>query len=120
MMLTGAVIVATTAALCGPIPAIRVGGWAMTYGLLLSIGLISVLRLLTDVLRAVRDEEVVRAHRIAHGFGAYWFEGLAIVVGIMLAVGATRLHRTVQRVIGAVVVLVAAAMAAWRISRIGE
>lgn len=116
VMLTAAMIIAAAARLAGPMACIGIGGWAATYGFLLGCGALSLEKLMPQAIRVVQLGEAAPVGRIAHGYGAYALEGLllASLAGFWTIVH--RLPQSVARIIGVVVLVFAAVLAAWRLS----
>lgn len=117
MMVAYAVmILAAAGRLCGSDVAVRIGGWAATFGLTFSLGLLSLLFMLPTVLGVFTGAEPAPSTRVAHGFGLYAFEamGLLLLGPAAMFIGGLPAGR--RRVIGGAVVLLAAGVAAWRLA----
>ena len=109
---------AIVACVCGSSAAISVGGWANIYGVLFVLGLLSLRQLIPMTVATVTGGDTAVLKRVAYGFGAYALEAafmLAIVAG---AVFTGRLERRVERIGGVVLLIIAAAWCAWRLSTI--
>jgi hypothetical protein len=118
-----AMLVMLAAVGCGPAITIRLGGWTATLGVLLGLGAISLRQMLPRAITVVQSvidsqQRVERPPlRVAYGFGAF-----AMEAAILLALGAAALavmgmrSRPASRVIGWMLMIVAAALAGWRLS----
>jgi hypothetical protein len=107
---------AGTAVLAGPGWAMRIGGWAAAVGMLLGIGLISLLELMPQALAvALVPQAGVRA-QVAHGFGAYALEAALLLMAPVAVVAAIRLPRRPAALIGVGILVIGAAIATWRVS----
>lgn len=119
LMITHAAVgMAIVACICGSNAAISVGGWANVYGVLFVLGLMSLKQLIPMTVRTVTGGDTAVLKRVAYGFGAYALEAammLAIAAG---AASVGRLKRPVERIGGVILLIVAAAWCAWRLSTV--
>lgn len=119
MMLGGAAMVLASAARQGgPDIALRIGGWASTYGILMGLGAMSLWRLIPAAWSAIRTGQSNGLHRIAFGFSAYWIEGCAAFVFAAAGYSLLRKPAAASRWLGFAVILGAAALAGWRLSHV--
>jgi hypothetical protein len=116
MIAAAAMSLAVAATLAGTSAAIRVGAWAATYGVLLAFGAMSLARLLPAALHMLREGEAAPINRIASGFGAYAIEALALLGLAGLIAAQPHIHSPLRRTLGMVLIIVAAALAAWRLA----
>jgi hypothetical protein len=100
----------------GGAAAARIAIWTAGLGPLLAIGFISLVRLAPMSARIVMGEEVEVTPLIAHGFGAYAFEAVMLMVMPAVVVVAGRLDGTGRRRLGLLLALAAVAVAAWRVA----
>jgi hypothetical protein len=116
---------ATSAALAGRAWAIRVGGWSASVGVLLSIGLLSLLHLLpqtrlmlVDPLRPPAGASGPASPQVAYGFGHFAPEAVVLVVLPLVIPVLGRLSATSRRIVGGVLLVVAAAVMASRVAQL--
>lgn len=107
---------AGAAVLAAPGWAMRIGGWSAAVGMLLGIGLISLLELMPQALAVVLLPQAGVRAQVAHGFGAYALEAVLLLLLPAAAVAAIRLPRRSAELIGAGIVVIGAAVATWRVS----
>lgn len=124
-MISGGIVVASSvmslaaaARLAGAEAATRISGWAMSYGILLALGVLSLLRLVPAAYAAAHNEFVTPVRRVAFGFGTYWLEGTIAMSFALAAVGLMRAPTAVRRIIGFGLIVAAAVLAAWRLASI--
>ena len=119
LMITHAAMgMAIVACICGSNAAISVGGWANVYGVLFVLGLMSLKQLIPMTVRTVTGGDTAVLKRVAYGFGAYALEAalmLAIAAG---AASVGRLKPPLERIGGVILLIVAAAWCAWRLSTV--
>lgn len=97
----------TSAGLC-----VRLGVWSASFGVLFSLGAIALLAMLPRILATVAAVELPpHSMDIASGFGAFALEATLLMVITPVAVGVLRLPRSVQVVIGVMLLL----FVAWRV-----
>ena len=117
MIMAAAMSLAAAAQLVGPVAAIRLGGWAAAYGVLLGLGLLAAVRLLPTVIQAIQIHRVGPIGRIASGFGAYALEGCLMLVFGAAALMLQRMsHDAARAALGWSVLALAALLAAWRLA----
>jgi hypothetical protein len=113
-----AIILAAAARIAGADIALRLGGWAATYGLAFGLGLASLLFMMPTVIGAIVGAEVTPTARIAFGFGNYAFESMGLLLLGPAALLMARLPVAMRRLVGSLALLVAAALAAGRLAAI--
>jgi hypothetical protein len=118
MLAGGAMTAAAAARFAGPEAAIRISGWSATYGVLLGLGVLSLLRLIPAVYLAAAEEIILPVRRVAHGFGAYWIEATMAIAFAGSAGVLMRLPGAIKRVVGLGLIIAAAVLTAWRLSQI--
>jgi hypothetical protein len=113
---------AASAAIAGPAWAIRIGGWSASVGVLLSIGLLSLLHLLPQSLLMFVDPWRLSGGsagpvgaEVAYGFGHYAPEAVVLLVLPLLIPVLGRLSATSKRIGGGVLLVIAAAVIAGRV-----
>lgn len=117
MIMAAAMSLAAAAQLAGPVAAIRLGGWAAAYGVLLGLGLFAAVRLLPNVVQAVQTHSVGPIGRIVSGFGAYALEGcLLLAFGAVVLTLQRMTHDAARAALGWSVLVLAALLAAWRLA----
>ncbi len=118
MIATAAASLAAATCLTGPNVTIRLGGWSATYGILLGLGLLSLMRLFPEALHAARNGATRPINRIAFGFGSYWIEGAAMLFLAATALVVMRQPTALRRLCGIVLIGSAVALAGWRLAQI--
>lgn len=119
LMIAGAAAVSAAAARsAGPGAAARIGGWAATYGVLLSLGLLSVMRLVPHAIETIRDNRTTMIKNVASGFGAYGFEAMVMILLTAMVAAIMRWPRLNRRRLGAALIIAGAVLAAWRLGHI--
>lgn len=114
-----AVMLMTAAArFAGSDAGLRIAGWTIAYGVLLALGVLSLLRLIPAAYQAAAQGVAPPIQRIAHGFGAYWVEATLALSHGVAAVTLMRLPRAFKRIIGIILIAAAAILAAWRLSQV--
>jgi hypothetical protein len=116
MVAYAAAVVVTVARIAGGGAGLRLGGWAAAYGVLLGLGVLALIHLLPQAVRALTDPHAQTTAHVAYGFGRYAGEATALVALGGAAVALRRLDRAVQTVAGAAVLALAVAAAAWRLA----
>jgi hypothetical protein len=106
---------AGAAVLAGPGWAMRIGGWSAAVGMMLGIGLISLLELMPQALAVVLLPQAGVRAQVAHGFGAYALEAVLLLMAPAAAVAATRLPRRPAVLLGAAIVVLGAVLTTWRV-----
>jgi hypothetical protein len=107
---------AGAAATAGPSWAIRIGGWAATIGMLLGIGIISFTHLAPQVAEvALAGRGVPLNSYVAHSVGLYAPEGMLLLLLPALCLVAGLSGRPPQRLLGVALIVVGAAIVAWRV-----
>jgi len=100
----------------------RLGGWAGTYGVLLAIGLFSLIGLLPQTITALTGRAIAppRLH-VAYGFGQYGLEATLLLVlaiwSLAWATGVKPHPMTARRGVGVGVGMAMAALVVWRVFR---
>ncbi|MDY7110239.1 MAG: hypothetical protein SYC29_16540 [Planctomycetota bacterium] len=107
---------AGAAVIAGPGWAMRIGGWAAAIGMLLGIGLISLLRLLPQAIAVTLYPHAAVRPEVAHSFGAYALEAILLLLAPAAAAGALRLPRPPVAWLGAAILLAGALVATWRVA----
>jgi hypothetical protein len=107
---------AGAAVLAGPGWAMRIGGWAAAIGMMLGVGIISLLRLMPQALVITLDPRSPARSEVAHSFGAYALEAVLLMLVPAAAAGATRLPRRTAIALGIGCILLGAAVATWRLA----
>jgi hypothetical protein len=107
---------AGAATLGGPAWAVRIGGWSAAIGMLLGVGLISLLRLAPQALAVAVFPQARVSVEVAHSFGAYALEGMLLLLLPAAALAAVRLPQRSRWLLGAGMIFVGAAVAGWRVA----
>jgi hypothetical protein len=115
--------VAASAVAAGPAWAVRVGGWSASLGVLLAIGLLSLLHLLpqsvamfVDPLHRSAMGAASVSTEVAYGFGHFALEAI-ILIALPLAIPIlARLEGSAERIAGGVLLIAAAAVTAGRVA----
>jgi hypothetical protein len=106
---------AGAAALGGPGWAVRIGGWSAAIGMLLGVGLISLLRLAPQALAVAVFPQARVSVEVAHSFGAYALEGMLLLLLPAGAMAAVRLPQRPRRLFGAAIIVLGAVVAGFRV-----
>jgi len=117
LMAQGSMLVMLAARLAGASSALRIGGWAAVYGVLLGLGVFAMVDMAPQAWRILTEGEAERISKVANGFGAFAFE--ACMLAVFAAGSALLIWRPLRahRVIGLAVIAHAAMIAAYRIAR---
>jgi hypothetical protein len=112
-----AVALAIIAARAGSVEAVRVACWVAVYGILLSIGLVS----LSTLLRAswpLRDREanIAIIYGPAHGYGRFAIEAVVLFAVPLVYLMAVRLHHRARHAIGWLAIAGGAVLAGSRLA----
>jgi len=106
----------SSAVVAGGQVAIRVGGWAATYGVLFALGIMSLIRMIPAAIQVLVGPELVATGPIANGFGVYAPEACALVLLAGAGWVAGDLPVRLQRGLGGLLLVLCALLAAWRLS----
>jgi hypothetical protein len=118
IVIVAAMAIALAARTGGPTAAIYIGGWTATYGLLIGVGMLSMIQLMPEALRRITGDAHGRAiYRVAYGFGEYWIEAIALLCFGVAAMALSRQHRIARMITGCLLLAAGAALAAWRLAR---
>ncbi len=96
--------------------ALQIAGWAAAYGVLLALGLMSLRRMLPAAVQVVVGSDVLATGVIADGFGVYAPEACALLLLAGAGWLAGNLPARQQRVLGGLLLVLVALLAAWRLS----
>lgn len=110
MILAGAVRIAGTNI------ALRLGGWAATYGMLFSLGTASLLFMIPTVIGYFMGNQPSISVGVARGFGLYAFEAMGLLLLGPAVLLVARLGAHSRRFLGGAVLLGAAVLAALRLA----
>jgi len=117
MLAQATVALALVALLASPELALRLGGWAATYGLLLGLGAISLRHLLPRAVAALQGDRGPPPSRVAFGFGHYVIEATILLVLGALALAIDRVSAPRLRlIIGMLLIAAGALLAGWRLA----
>ncbi len=106
------------ACVCGTAAALSVGGWAMVYGVLFALGIMSLRQLIPMAVQTVTGGDSAALKHVAYGFGAYAPEAALILALAAAAMSIGWMGRRPQRIGGVTLLVVAAAWCAWRLSAV--
>ena len=114
----GALIVLAAARFGGADAAIRISCWLIVYGVLLAMGVLSLLKLIPAAYQAAQEGFAPPIQRVAHGFGIYWIEATEAMFFAGAAYWLMRFPSGLRRIAGLGLVAAAALLAAWRLLQI--
>ena len=118
MVTYAAMSAAIFACVCGTTAALSVGGWATVYGVLFAMGIMSLRQLIPMTVQTVTGGNTAALKHVAYGFGAYAPEA-ALMLTLGAAATSTKwMGRRPQRIGGVILLVVAAAWCAWRLSAV--
>lgn len=117
-LMIGAFMLASTARLAGPSACLRMGGWAVVYGVLFGLGTISLMQLIPNALHAIHDPQTSPTLKVAFGFGALAIEATAVLMCSSLILIGDRLPRRWRMMAGVVILIVATVDIARRLTNI--
>jgi hypothetical protein len=115
MLLAFAVMTVASAGAAGPNVALRVGGWAATYGVLLTTGLLSLSKLVPTLVTVAGGGRVQVMTDVAAGFGNYAPEAAALLLLGPAALAVLRMRVWAGRLLGMAVILAVAVHIGWRL-----
>ncbi|MCZ6834385.1 MAG: hypothetical protein O7G85_01290 [Planctomycetota bacterium] len=118
MVVYATILLAGAAVMQGPDLAFRLGGWAATFGMMFGLGITSLLFMMPSVLGALAGGEATTTTRVAHGFGAYIYEAMGLLILGPVILALPWVSRSTQRRFGVGVLFIAASLAAWRLTSI--
>jgi hypothetical protein len=95
---------------------LRVGGWTATYGILFGLGIMSLTRLSPIVTATIVNHDLPPLPPVARGMGTYAPEATAMLALGVLSFTSRMVMSDVRRLAGWIVLILVAALLAWRLT----
>jgi hypothetical protein len=114
-IVSAAVVLAAAARISGPAACLRLAMWSAALGVFFGIGLISLMHMLPEAIRAIRTGEAGPVHRVARGFGAFAPEASALLLVCAFQLVHQRLRSQYVAWIGIAALMAASAAVVWRL-----
>jgi len=109
-------VLAAAVRLAGSTIAARLAGWLAVFGLLFSLGSLSLVHLVPRMIEYSQTGSTTIFQRVGYGFGAFAWEATLMIGATALICGQQRIPMIAQRVIGTILLIAGAFLMAWRLS----